>query len=349
MVSYFHRSKSFRSRGFTLIELLVVIAIIAVLVALLLPAVQQAREAARRSQCKNNLKQIGLAIHNYHDSFSVMPMGFINDYCPALNMAGTVYNHKNNGAAVQFRAQWAWSAYVLPYLEQSSVYNQLGVGTQYAAQALDVASVPEILQTPIQSFRCPSDTGPKVTEYSQYTPQSLTNVSRQVALSNYAAVADDDSGAISQSVSIELDSRKLTGMFYHDSATRIRDVSDGLSNTLLIGEKSWERLSSFCNVMDLNGAATLYVSPASNVSAHDSRGPGSALGLAGAGLNVDGYRLYGSCAAARSVKGMYSSHHAGGVQFVLGDGSVRFLSENINLTTYRNLCNKQDGAVLGEF
>ena len=134
------------SRGFTLIELLVVIAIIAILIALLLPAVQQAREAARRTQCRNNLKQIGLALHNYHDTFRLFPPGVIRD-------------GQNNSEA------WGWTVFILPFLEQANLYNQLdpdtyrlrdllaGLNPTYPAPTANAA----ILQNPLSVFICPSD------------------------------------------------------------------------------------------------------------------------------------------------------------------------------------------------
>ncbi len=130
-------------RAFTLIELLVVIAIIAILVALLLPAVQQAREAARRSSCKNNLKQLGLAIHNYHDTYRTMPPGVVDDFTDSI---------------------WGWGALILPFVEQGPVYDALRVGNiplgvrMTPGNALDQLSV---LQTPISTYRCPSDVGPE--------------------------------------------------------------------------------------------------------------------------------------------------------------------------------------------
>jgi len=107
-----------KRRGFTLVELLVVIAIIGILIALLLPAVQAAREAARRAQCSNNLKQIGLAMHNYSDTFKTLPMGFTNDYGLAINYMGQNYSH--HGGPSRYFANWTWSAYVAPFMELTS-------------------------------------------------------------------------------------------------------------------------------------------------------------------------------------------------------------------------------------
>ena len=148
-----------RRRGFTLIELLVVIAIIAILIALLLPAVQQAREAARRTQCKNNLKQLGLAMHNYHDVHRAFPMGWVNDFSsrsPTENGSDTIDGHFG---ATDDVAQWAWSVYLLPFIDQAPAFESLGVNTLRGSQAITVAASRDIMTSPFPSFRCPSDSG----------------------------------------------------------------------------------------------------------------------------------------------------------------------------------------------
>ena len=135
------RRKPFKGRGFTLIELLVVIAIIAVLIALLLPAVQQAREAARRTQCKNNLKQIGLALHNYHDNFSALPPGWIG-------VTGTVTDvYGMNG--------WGWGSKILPQIDQANLYNTMNFSVKMESPANALARV-----VPLAAFRCASDVAP---------------------------------------------------------------------------------------------------------------------------------------------------------------------------------------------
>lgn len=320
-----------------------VIAIIAVLVALLLPAVQQAREAARRSSCKNNLKQLGLAMHNYHDTHTVLPMGFTNDYGEARSIRGTAYFHQTN-ANDQHKAQWNWSAYILPFVDQAPAYQALGVSNYYAAQALDIASVQQIVATPVTSFRCPSDNGKAVNLNGEYRPEALNGTRYDIAMSNYAAVSDDNSG--SGGLNLDLDARNCTGVFYNDSDTRFRDVTDGLSNCLIIGEKAWETSNTRCNENQTAGGATMYMSGASNQLSQQNRAAGSALGLAGKGINVDSTQ---ACGNLWDIKSLFSSRHTGGAQFVLGDGGVRFISENIDLTTYRRLAHKDDGNPVGEF
>ena len=141
-------------RGFTLIELLVVIAIIAILIALLLPAVQQAREAARRTQCKNNLKQIGLAMHNYHDVYLGFPPGYMNT---------APYHANGNGPISGNYSQWVWGAMILPYIDQAPLYSRLQVGDIRLADALTAGGPydsTDLLATPLTAFMCPSDVGP---------------------------------------------------------------------------------------------------------------------------------------------------------------------------------------------
>lgn len=138
-------------QGFTLVELLVVIAIIGILVGLLLPAVQAAREAARRMQCSNNLKQLGLAVQNYHDVYKSLPSGFITNYpAGALNTAAMM--------SVTQRTHWSWGAFVLPYIEQTALYNTLNPGQTSMDGLLATPGGLAALTTSLPSFQCPSDT-----------------------------------------------------------------------------------------------------------------------------------------------------------------------------------------------
>lgn len=193
-------------RGFTLIELLVVIAIIAVLVGLLLPAVQQARESARRTQCKNNLKQIGLALQNYHDTFTTFPMG----YCASMPYVdGSTDTSKG----------WGWSALILPQLDQGPLYNQLNF-------SLPVEQFSQI-QTKITAYVCPSDvTGGNLIPITNATGTTLTTA----AMSSYAAVCGSDAAATTD----------LTGdgVFFRNSSTRISKITDGTSHTIMVTERA---------------------------------------------------------------------------------------------------------------
>ena len=198
-----------RTKGFTLIELLVVIAIIAVLIALLLPAVQQAREAARRSQCKNNLKQLALALHNYHDSFKLFPPG---------SFAGVYAQYVSGGLD---GSRKCWMQMILPYIDQAPMYNQL---TPYFNNGTDMLSVPQsIIATKIAVLQCPSD--PAAGKISS-TSQGF--------IGNYVLCSgphDPTTSVNGSTVGL-----KLNGMFYGISSTKIGDVTDGTSNTVMGGE-----------------------------------------------------------------------------------------------------------------
>ena len=195
-----------RRHGFTLIELLVVIAIIAVLVGLLLPAVQQAREAARRTQCKNNLKQIGLALHSYHDTFNTLPMG----YCSALPYSDGSTDTANG---------WGWSTMILPYLDQGPLYNQFN----FSQPIPNFAGI----KTTIKAYLCPSDITPG-------GPIAITNPAgttlTTAAVSSYAAMCGGDETGTSDITGL--------GAFYRNSRVRLADISDGTTHTILITERA---------------------------------------------------------------------------------------------------------------
>jgi len=215
-----------RNRGFTLIELLVVIAIIAILVALLLPAVQQAREAARRSSCKNNLKQLGLAMHNYQSTFGMLPPAYVRD--------------PNVG---DDEGHWVWSAFLAPYVELGTVYDAFNVGDTPASYAF--GGNIQAMQQSYAVFRCPSDTGPTKHTDAGYTIDYFSSSGSRtsnvgVALTNYA-VSNNNAYHRANSATNHLDGTTGgTGAFWGNSNCRIRDISDGLSNTILMGERAFQ-------------------------------------------------------------------------------------------------------------
>ncbi|OAI51691.1 hypothetical protein AYO47_06895 [Planctomyces sp. SCGC AG-212-M04] len=218
----------FRRRGFTLIELLVVIAIIAILIALLLPAVQQAREAARRTMCRNNLKQLTLALHNYIDVHGALPVGLQKRYFGSPQGQGVGLTVGGLG--------WGWTTYVLPFMDQAPLYNQFNLsypmcnkstpqGTQNCALAT----------TAVPYARCPSDLAPAQATYgSSSNPHQIVNW----ATTSYKGQASSFyDGRYSWPGT---DSKHSNGVLYNDSNVRMRDVTDGLSNTILLGEVSWK-------------------------------------------------------------------------------------------------------------
>lgn len=341
------RRNSNRRRGFTLIELLVVIAIIAILVALLLPAVQQAREAARRTQCKNNLKQLGLAMHNYHDVSLAFPMGWINDYSHYRPATGSDIDG-HFGMDVEDAGQWAWSAYILPYIDQAPAFNVLNVSNRRAAFTVAAAAtdneVLRILTTPMNAFRCPSDVGPDVnSEVERQVTDEAGGNALQIALSNYVA---SNRGIAFGSTTVQSDSSDANiGIFFGDSKTRIRDVTDGTSNTLLVGERAWTYQGS--NGFVESWAALTFMAGGETTGSGSCVGSncgfGDAVATTSIGINPD------NVDSETRPRVTYSSNHTGGAQFALADGSVRFLSENMDLQTLANLGAMRDGQVIGEF
>ncbi len=331
-----------RRHGFTLIELLVVIAIIAVLVALLLPAVQQAREAARRAQCKNSLHQIGLALHNYHDVANTLPPGWIGS---------------PNGPT-----RWGWGTMILPQLDQAPLYASLA-----AAPGMDVNSnmatgfsavlttlpQPGLLQTPISVYRCPSDVGgdlvvtPLANGYMVMMPPMATTTS--FARSNYAGVLGANFNWNTNWMMAPT-TPLVGGAFSWSSRRRFSDFADGLSNTFLVGER---KSPTFVNGL-YSGGDTIWAGVGC-----DSMPQGIALALgdcnAGDTLNLKTPMAPNGNMSPTPFSG-FSSLHSGGAQFLMGDGAVRFISENIATgpanvqgSTYQNLASINDGQPLGSY
>ncbi|MBI1248632.1 DUF1559 domain-containing protein [bacterium] len=201
------------ARGFTLVELLVVIAIIGVLIALLLPAVQQAREAARRMSCSNNIKQIGLAMHNYHDTYLALPSGYI-------------YRGGNG------KCNYGWCVAILPFIEQQNFYSQLNPGSvplynRYTSSA--TATDKALLQTQIQAYVCPSDAAPKLCKDTNFGSSIF-----DVAVSNYVGCA-----GWSSTPSYPVKDGDCGGLLWGNSYLNLKEVTDGTSNTMLVSERSY--------------------------------------------------------------------------------------------------------------
>ncbi len=314
-----------RTKGFTLIELLVVIAIIATLVAILLPAVQQAREAARRSSCKNNLKQIGLAIHNYHDTHNSIPaILYYNIPCTTTPTTAPSFS-------------WGWGTMILPYLEQGSLYDSLQPGSGNNCRMPAAATTyngAKLLQSVVSSYRCPSD---------GYESGDINHFWSNYSRSNYVANAY----AMAPIGNSNLD------------PTNFRDILDGLSNTILVGERA---LASGPAGEKQTGAIIFGRNNRSEASVSftaqwpiNTPNPTTSL--------TDGTIGDPSCKRSNT-----SSQHQGGSQFLMADGAVVFISENIASNpaaqttncrngqdyagsgfVYQNLYSMDDGNVVGEF
>ena len=311
-------------RGFTLIELLVVIAIIAILIALLLPAVQQAREAARRSTCKNGLKQIGLALHNYHETHRSYPPGYIARGVTTINDSTT-----------ETGSGFAWGVMLLPFLDQAPLYNHLDLNLDCTV-AHNIGHANEALTI----FRCPSDTHQGVFSVTAGANTYELSSSNYVGIYGYGSLT---------SAPGDPDDK---GILYRNSNVKMRDITDGTSNTIVVGERSHQH-QFVGSTSTIAADSTWYAAipgadrPAGMMMmAMAMEGPASLiLGHVGQG----GMMAMHHPPNTTNHIANFSSKHEGGAHFLLGDGAVRFLSENIHYNTFRYLGTIQDGNVIGEF
>ena len=306
--------------GFTLVELLVVIAIIGILVGLLLPAVQAAREAARRMQCSNNLKQIGLALHNYESSHGALPAG-----CNGLvNAAGNNFNGHG----------WTWHASILPYVELTNLYEAVqgpdGMGNELGSTT---SGKPLIVRaTVLPLFWCPSQ--PDVTNGMQkggYQPSNYNgNMGTRIGNGNDDCICTGVSN-LNDMMTNPWGCMNGNGIFYVRSRTRFADVQDGLSNTIFVSE-----------VPDSGGDVVGQFSAGCDRKAIFSGGADSNPPMEMSEFLIAAEGNDPINGGAEEASG---SFHPAGANFLLGDGSVRFLSENMNMPTYQAISTRAGGEI----
>lgn len=350
-------------RGFTLIELLVVIAVIAVMVSLLLPAVQQAREAARRTQCRNRLKQLGLALHNYHDVHRALPAGYYS--WPTRDGSGPV-SARIDPITWDGGPGWGWIAALLPYLEQSNLAHQLP-----GERPIWDSTLAEFVSAKIPELLCPSASGGDESFAvldAAGRPLRIGGQDVRLGRSHYVASHGQEScwgecgSALTALVFTDIYTSTTTtvtvngdvsvvadGPFYRNSGTRFAEVTDGLSNTIFIGEHS-SRLSDKSWAGVVPGAFThpRYRTPENGADAAATLTLVHA-GPSGGELDITGFPIIHPVNFPTLHVGQMYSEHTGGGHIGLGDGSVRFVSENINLILWAELSSMGEGEVTGEF
>jgi prepilin-type N-terminal cleavage/methylation domain-containing protein/prepilin-type processing-associated H-X9-DG protein len=358
-----NRSRS-RSTGFTLIELLVVISIIGVLIALLLPAVQAAREAARRAQCVNNLKQIGLALFNYESAIGTFPPGYVD-----------LQNNTANTADLDMGPGWGWAAQSLPFLEQQPLYNAINFTLQIQNASNTTAAV-----TAMGTFQCPSDPFQQPVVLYDST---FTNPIATVGHTNYVGVCgweecfmsatgnplptyvnqfdgndldgDPTDGIFGSGISCTFGMAGL-GPFWRNSNTRLANVTDGMSNSLFVGERCAAHSPTTWTgaVKGARCPAWMCTTPWTTPNTPPSQAPNSGNGTAYDQADFDEALPLGHGNASHKPNSdqpvfdpdTFWSMHPGGCNFLFGDGSVHFLKVTINGPVYQYFMTMAGGEIL---
>lgn len=338
-----------RSHGFTLIELLVVIAIIAILIALLLPAVQQAREAARRTQCKNNMKQLGLAVHNYHDNFGMFPPALISSGRCNPASAAPVGTECPATRPVLNTTGWVL---MLPYLDQSPLYNQYNLNlpssisnpySRTLAGSVTTSTANQaIYKLKLAAFGCPSDPAGMAIYINAANSNGQFYEANEVARSSYLFASGNFTDYNASFGAYPGNTTR--GAFGNDGSAKIADITDGTSATIALGESK-----------QLGHTATAY-GPYWGAGVHTcchGYTPNYCYNV-NYPYNYDQTCMGATPAATSGPKLQYAwgfgSYHVGGAHFVMGDGAVRFISDNINFpNVFQPLNRISDAVVVGDF
>jgi len=353
-----------RKKGFTLVELLVVIAIIGILIGMLLPAVQQVREAARRTECLNNMRQLGLACLNYESSFMAFPPASQRNDQTTISSRGPAVRQRPNATTPGDALKIGWGTFILPFLEQNNLETNFKAGTQNWNDDWTLALTPDgtqrVAEGIIPGMICPSDIGGETNLC--YTPREvLASGFGEFGKANYVATA----GSVnSYNDTAEAEFREFWGIMSQNSKTGFGNILDGSSNTILLGERSSATYEDFA-IFDTSGTRTSSASTRANFGAVWSGRDGSnsdydpavsftpessfSSDYATAGVTDTSNAANWGINGFDAPRGVASSFHPGGANAVFADGSSHNLDENLNINTLTDLVSMADGRVLAGF